>query len=182
MLPKQSELTQKIVRSLFDYIAGQLVTKISTGYASKIGSPAGSDMHGYLAVKIMQRTYLVHRIIWLWHYGYLPENPIDHVDRNKRNNRIENLREVSTSCNLQNSKQRRSTSGIKGISWSVKTSRWCVFIHIDGKNRNLGTYKCLLDAACARLAAEQCMSWGSCEESSPAAKCVKTYLSRGDRS
>lgn len=167
-------ISQGEVRRLFEYKDGKLITKVAVGAASKVGSTVGCLANGYLIVKIKQRSYLVHRVIWLWHHGYTPENVVDHIDKNKLNNRIENLREVSVSCNLRNTKQRTSSSMIKGVSWNSRTKKWCAFIYVGGRNVNLGASQCLLEAVCHRLAAEQCLGWESCERSSPA----KQYVTR----
>lgn len=75
----------------------------------QIGKPAGhADRHGYRRVMLDYKMYLAHRIVWLLHHKEWPQNHIDHIDGNPRNNRIENLRDVSRSTNLMNNHIRRA--------------------------------------------------------------------------
>lgn len=88
-----SELTQECVRSLFDYRDGELYWKVSRGNGMKIGDLAGTvRTDGYRSIQINGKLYLAHRLIFLYHYGYIPKE-IDHIDSNPSNNNISNLRE-----------------------------------------------------------------------------------------
>jgi len=65
-------------------------------------------------------------LIFLYHHGYLPKF-VDHIDGNKKNNRIENLREATKSQNAMNQKvSTRNTSGIKGVMWHKRDKKWFV--------------------------------------------------------
>ena len=175
------QLTQEIVQELFNYDAetGNLYWKKPTGARSVPGSIVGTlSFHGYYVVGIFGKKYKVHRIIWLYVYGYMPENDLDHINRIKTDNRIINLREVSDQCNLRNAKQHKSnTSGITGISFDKKTISWASWITINGKSYFLGRYSDYTEAACIRLAAEQCHNWSHCEKNSDAKQYVKDFLS-----
>ena len=175
MQPVKTPLSQKDVKRLFSYTdCGTLVKKVALK-GKPVGSVVGSECRGYLTAKVKGKQYLVHRLVWLWHYGYMPEGILDHIDRNKKNNRIDNLREVSAQCNLRNASQQVSTSGEKGVSRWKKDGEWQVHIYVTGKAINLGTTKCLLEAACLRLAAEQCVGWSGCDSTSPAYLFVKNH-------
>lgn len=105
----------------------------------------------------------------MWHYGYMPENGLDHRDRNPRNNRIDNLREATQSCNMRNTNlQRNNTSGVRGVSWSKRAKMWQAKIKIQRRQIGLGYSKCFLEAVCLRFAAEQCVDWDLCDSSSSA--------------
>jgi hypothetical protein len=167
-----SKLTQKDVQEFFNYDekTGKLFWKSVHSWKNRhiinsrnANKEAGSlSNNGYLIVGLKQKLYKVHRIIWLYVYGYCPENYIDHINRDKTDNRIENLREVSNQCNVRNSKlQRNNKSTIKGISWHKETCKWVVKIRLNGKNYYLGIYKDFYEAACIRLATEQCLDWNS---------------------
>ena len=122
-----ADLTQTEVKRLFHYNpdTGVLTRRISAGPA-KAGSKAGHlDSHGYLQVRAgNKKKYLVHRIIWLHVYGYWP-GLLDHINRDKTDNRIANLREVSMSENLLNTNLRKNnTSGVKGVHFDIHTRRW----------------------------------------------------------
>lgn len=175
------KLTQKFVQELFNYEAetGILYWKRPTGSRSVPGSPVGTlNFHGYYTVGIFGKKYKVHRIIWLYVYGYNPEHELDHINRIRTDNRIANLREVSRQCNLRNAKQHKSnTTGVTGISFDRRTSNWTSWITIDSKNRFLGRYSDYTEAVCIRLATEQCLNWSDCENNSSAKQYVMEYLS-----
>lgn len=171
----QENLTQEKVRELFDYQDGDLVWRVSLGKAKK-GNKAGCESNGYIVTSIGRRPFRNHRIIWLWHHGYIPEGFLDHIDRNPKNNRIENLREVSNSCNQRNSIQRPSFSGVKGVCWDKSNGMWLAYIKINMVLVNLGRHATLLEAACHRLTAEQFEGWMGCESTSPAYLCVKRHI------
>ena len=172
-------LTQKRLKELLHYnpITGIFIWKVSRQCVPK-GRPAGCCNLGYVVIKIAGRSYKAHRLAWLYTYGYLPENPLDHIDRKPLNNAIANLREVSRSCNVRNTGNHKcNTSGVKGVSWREALSKWEASISIECKSIHLGRHDCLLEAACHRLAAEQAEDWANCDSSSPAFQHVCKYLS-----
>jgi len=146
---------------------------------AKVGYIAGyKNRRGYLQTRVDGKTYLNHRLIWFWHYGYMPELGIDHIDQYRSNNRIENLREVSQTCNMRNCKQRESTSGIKGIFWDKAINKWAAKIMVNGKTIHLGYHDDLVEASCHRLAAEQAEGWEGCDSTSPAYLYVKNHTDK----
>ena len=83
----------------------------------------------------------MHQLVFLYHNGYLTKGKeIDHIDGDRTNNRIENLREVTKAQNSFNRKYVDNTSGFKGISWCNWRRKWVVQIMVDGRNKNLGRY------------------------------------------
>jgi hypothetical protein len=148
--------SQCLLRQLFDYDP-----KDGKLYWKRSGKVAGStDSSGHRQVKIKGVTYQLHRIVWLWWYGdgSLPMCQLDHIDRDRSNNRIENLRLAARndSDNQQNTSLRKdNTSGIKGVSWIARIRKWEVQIQTDKKKKYVGVYENLLDAVAARLAAEK---------------------------
>jgi hypothetical protein len=171
-------ITQALVRTLFDHIpTGELVSRVKTNKRWGAGRVVGTKANdGYVYIRIDGRIRLAHRLIWLYHYGYLPEQTIDHINRVRHDNRLENLREASYQCNLKNGTPRSSISGIKGVCWDSIRNRWFAQIAINSKKKNLGRHTSLLEAACLRLAAEQCLGWHDCDVRSPAKEFVERNI------
>jgi hypothetical protein len=148
-------VTQELLRQLFDYKDGQLIWKVQKAKRTKIGSAAGwqnFDKHGqrYLNVEINGKAYKIHRLVFLYHNGYLAKD-IDHIDGNRLNNRIENLREVTESQNAFNSKIRNTnTSGYKNVF--KEKNKWRVQLSIQGKSLSFGSFD---DLELAGLVAEE---------------------------
>ena len=181
---KNQKLTQERVRELLDYDpkTGLLTWTHRVLYRNrkslKGGRLAGcKSTDGYIALGIDRKLYRAHRVIWLWYYGYLPENQIDHINKNRSDNRLSNLREVSCQCNNRNSGNPcHNTSGVKGVTWKSNPKLWASQIQISGKSKHIGYYKNFDDAVCARLAVEQCIGWANCDSSSPAFQYVQRML------
>jgi hypothetical protein len=125
----------------------------------RIGGRAGAiDQDGYLFIKISGRFYKAHRLIWLIHHGRWPSDQIDHIDRDKQNNRIENLREVTCAQNHQNqSIQKNNTSGSTGVYFRKRhvTNPWQASIFKDGKFIFRRGFPTREEAVAAREAAER---------------------------
>lgn len=86
------------------------------------------------------KLYLAHRLAWLYVHGEWPRQQIDHIDGDPRNNRIENLRDVSASVNQQNRKRaaRHSSSGVMGVR--ARNGRWVAEIRVNGRAHRLGRF------------------------------------------
>lgn len=141
-------LEQELLHELFEYRDGLLISKASRANNKvKKGDVVGClTKNGYLKTQIGAKEYLVHRIIFLMHTGFLPEY-VDHIDGNPLNNRIENLRVATNQQNSYNSKKSKAnTSGVKGVSWSMARSRWEAKIQESGKTIHLGRYINIQDA------------------------------------
>lgn len=154
------ELTHEIVKSLFEYTSnGHLLWKVKIADKVNVGQRAGSKHNnGYWKIKIYGKQYLEHRLIWLYHNNSLPNCQIDHINRNKLDNRIENLRLCPRNerDNCQNlGPNKRNTSGYTGVSWSKVCNKWVVQISSDGKNKNIGYFSDINEAILARKEAEK---------------------------
>jgi hypothetical protein len=127
-------LTQSKVAEFFDYKDGQLFWKISTGRVSAFSKAGTLGSHGYLQIRLMGKIYLAHRLIYLLINGHIP-NQIDHIDGDKTNNKIDNLRLSSQSENRMNSSRSSLNKiGIKGVCWSKSNKSWRVQIKKQRKN------------------------------------------------
>lgn len=185
---KRLGLTQERVRELLDYVpeTGRVTRKItlSKGMNQHCNSNAGDAIvsltaAGYYRICIDGYRYLLHRVIWLWMEGYWPEHSIDHISRDKTDNRWCNLRPVSHQCNMRNTGvYAHNTSGIKGVSWYSKPKKWCGSIKINGINMRLGQFTDIVEATAHRLAAEQCLGWAGCDSNSPAYQYMQEYVKR----
>ena len=113
---KKELITQNYVKHLFDYHKnGNLYWKNPPKSTVTIGKKAGCIYTvGYRRIAINRKTYAAHRLVWLWHYGSFPKRGIDHINRDKLDNRIENLRDVGQTCNSRNCGNFiTNTSGVK---------------------------------------------------------------------
>lgn len=135
-------ITQELVKELFTYKNGILYWKISPSNGVKKGDIAGTrSKDTYFRTSIKRRMYSNHRLIFLYHHGYLPKE-VDHKDGNIHNNKTENLRGCVRSQNCQNARiQKNNTSGVKGITWHKRLRRWQARIQFNGKRVCLGSFK-----------------------------------------
>jgi hypothetical protein len=107
--------------------------------------------NGYLYLGIGGKKYLHHRLAWFYVHGYWPSDEVDHIDGDKTNNAISNLRCASRAENEVNKGLKKSnTSGIKGVRWEKHTQKWYAFITVNAKMMSLGRYDSVADAVEAR--------------------------------
>ena len=86
------------------------------------------------------KSNYAHRLAWFYTYGTWPTE-VDHINGQRTDNRISNLREVVDGSNNQNHKKHSSnTSGFGGVSWSKAKRKWGAQVYIDGHNRFAGYY------------------------------------------
>lgn len=105
-----------------------LASKNSTNkkYAGKVaGFIDCIDGINYRVIKIRQKAYFAHRLVWFLYYSEWPDGFIDHIDGNGLNNKVENLRLVTSSINSRNCKlYSTSSTGICGVYWVERTGKW----------------------------------------------------------
>ena len=142
---RKTVITAKRLRELFDYNprTGIFTYKIGTR-CTKAGRKAGTPRYdGYLVVNIDNRTYLLHRLAWLWMMGKMPPRWLDHRNHNPADNRFSNLRLSTRAQNQQNRpKNKNNSSGFKGVSYSTGIIKkpWRATITADGKSLHLGHF------------------------------------------
>ena len=153
------ELTAEYLRSILNYDpeTGIFTRKVRTANSVKVGDVAGcSNGDGYLRLRLQSRLFYAHRLAWLYMYGEWPKGQIDHINRDRSDNRISNLREVTNKQNAQNSsKPSNNTSGYPGICWHKRDSKWVACIRHNQKLIHLGLFKTIEEAIAARKAAEK---------------------------
>ena len=134
-----------------------LRNKISVTGSRPLDGVAGSLVRGYWSVYFKGKFYAAHRIVYALAFDCDPgDKDVDHIDRNKLNNRPENLRLLDRSMNSHNSGVRRRNSlGIKGVYYMEgKKSPYKASICYRGKIIRLGSYATLEEAKTARKQAE----------------------------
>ncbi len=149
---KVKKINIKELREQFDYKEGFLIRK--TG--RNAGKPITGSKSTYSLIMFDGKAYAAHRLIYAWHNGKIADGRvIDHIDGNKKNNKIENLRAVTKSQNSQNSKlQSNNISGIRGVHFNNERQKWVATIYKNKKLKSLGRYTTKQDAIKARKRAE----------------------------
>jgi len=157
------KLTQEALKNLLDYNqeTGVFLWKDrednrlnwNKRYSGKV---AGCIRDGqYIDISIYKKTYLAHRLAWLYVYGKWPDHQIDHINGLKADNRIINLRDVTPAENCKNILMSdRNTSGITGVHWTTTDKHWISVIRANNNYIYLGMFKGKFEACCARKSAE----------------------------
>lgn len=149
------DLTFEEAARLFSYDpATGVLTRIACADISKIG-PCTATKRGYIYVRARGAKYLGHRIAWLLHYGHWPDGQLDHRNRIRSDNRIDNLRESDDSINNHNktAPQKNSTTGVRGVS--IKHGKFCAQITANGKRQHIGLFETIEDAETAYIDAKK---------------------------
>ncbi|WP_201289399.1 HNH endonuclease signature motif containing protein [Escherichia coli] len=127
--------------------------KVKTSNRVNVGDEAGNIIKskGYKRVSLKGRTYKVHRIIWEMHNGPIPEGMyIDHIDHNKINNAIWNLRLVTTKGNSHNLPLYcNNKTGYRGVY--IEKGKYRAYIKVDGKSIHLGNFDDIEEAIRCRI-------------------------------
>lgn len=142
--PSQEEL-----KEYFRYEDGELIRiKTSTTRPDTLGKPfGGMTSTGYIQGWFKNKLYYLHHLIWIYHNGTLPE-VIDHINRDKTDNRIENLREATKQENTFNrAGNYDAVSKFKGVS--KKRDKWRARITVDGIEHSLGSFDTEIEAGLA---------------------------------
>ncbi len=123
-------ITQEELIDMFDYVDGKLM---------KNGSEFGwMGDRGYHRTKVEGKSYQSHRLIYLYHHGYIPKF-VDHINRKREDNHIENLRGCTQSQNSRNALKRRDgVSKYRGVS--KHRNKWKACIRLNYKQHYLGVY------------------------------------------
>lgn len=161
-----AELTLDRLRDVLAYDESTGVftwKKVSAGTRIESGFAGAKAIGGrYTSITVDQRHYLSHRLAWFYFYGKWPDGEIDHIDGCGTNNRIENLRDVSHSVNMQNVRKKtaRNKSGsLMGVSVSLAGGITSA-ITVNGKSYHLGTFETEMAAHDAYLDAKRSMHEG----------------------
>ena len=127
------------------------------------GKRADTTKHskGYLVLSHKGKQIYAHRLAWALSYGKWPEGVIDHIDHDKTNNRLSNLRDVDHRLNLRNMRRSKANkSGATGVAFHEKYQLWEAKINgNDSRTIFLGRYETFEEAKAARKSAEICLGY-----------------------
>lgn len=147
-------VSQDYLKEHFKYEDGKLYRVVGDKSKAKSNKADWAKVgSGYRRLYARGSLFSVARLIWIYHRGFIPDGMvIDHINRVRDDDRIENLRVVSIRENNMNTI--KNTSGFPGVSWSESRKKWIAFIRINYKSINLDRYKTLEEAIQARRQAE----------------------------
>lgn len=134
----QSELMEEVH---YSPLSGYFY-RLKSGKGKRVGDRC-EVMHpsGYVRIMVLGKRYPAHHLAWLYVNGSFPKDQIDHINGNRSDNRIENLRECSCKENHQN---RKSKSGSKskylGVSWVGARSKWVANIKCGKEKKQIGYF------------------------------------------
>lgn len=155
-IERNQDLTYERVAEVFrcDAETGVLERKLKSGrWRACGGKPNHSS--GYSHLKIDGKNYLAHRLIWLLTHGEWPENEIDHVDRDRMNNKIENLRDATRTENSHNCTMNKNNSiGYPGVSFHKQHKKYRARIKVNYKNIFFGCVEIAEEAFTAYMLAK----------------------------
>lgn len=144
-------ITQSQLKDLFDY---DPETGLFFRLSKRSRNPRGCvDRQGYIRFKIYGRIYGAHRMAWIYMHGYDSKLLIDHINGDRQDNRIANLREATCSQNLHNAKRcSKNTSGVKGVSWVKPLGKWIGRVKHQYKSYVVGYFNDIESAEIAMAA------------------------------
>lgn len=154
------EMTQSELRELVSYDPDTgIFIRLKSGWRKQIGKPVGrKDTYGYIQIKLFGKAYLAHRAAWLYVHGQWPDGEIDHINGDRSDNRISNLRIVSHALNCQNRHKVQSTSvhaKLLGVGYDKRYNRYFSVIQTNGKRKYLGSFDSAKEAHLAYLSAKK---------------------------
>jgi len=136
-------ITKEYLKLILDYNSdtGIFTWKFNKSKRVKAGDSAGWLYNGYRQIEINNKQYKAHRLAWLYVNGEMPTNLIDHIDGNRSNNKISNLREATYQTNSENYKTPKTNkSGVKNVSWYKNLNKWVVSISIKKIKKTIGYF------------------------------------------
>jgi hypothetical protein len=155
-------MTEKEEKFLNKYSLEELKTKLeynsNTGnfhwlksnfWKIKPGDIAGTVSNkGYHYIRFGDTSIFSHRLAWLFSYGCFPDGVLDHINNNRLDNRLVNLRQATTSQNNMNKPvQANNLLQVKGVYFNKKRSKFCATAKLNGKHKHLGYFSNLEKAS-----------------------------------
>jgi hypothetical protein len=137
-------MTKELIQELFYYDNGFLFNKVKRSSNAMPNTMAGTlpNNSEYRRVSISNKVYLEHRIIWIYFNGLIPKGMfIDHINQNKKDNKIENLRLCTRSQNQYNrGAYKNNTSGYKGVSFNKSLQKYSAQMRVNDVKKHLGYF------------------------------------------
>jgi len=140
---KLADMPVELLRAAVNYDASSGVfTRLTASPGHRVGEEMGwVNRNGYCRTRIGNQTYSLHRMAWAYVYGRWPADQIDHINGDRSDNRIENLREANAYENGQNLKKKKhNKSGFIGVTWHKKQKMWCAQIMYMRHQNHLGFF------------------------------------------
>lgn len=139
-----AKVTATRLRELFEYDreAGHFIRRVHASANARAGDVAGViNVAGYVQIDVDGRTYLAHRLAWLYVTGEWPAAQVDHINTDRSDNRWDNLRAASNQQNQANRKRDvTNTSGFKGVSFNRDMRKWQAYVIVNDRKRHLGYF------------------------------------------
>lgn len=157
--PQETKMTADELRCVlkYNFETGVFIWVAKTNMGrDRTNTVAGciSPRDGYARITIKRRSYLAHRLAWAVYYGEWPTEQIDHINRNRADNRIANLRLATQAQNTQNTPlYKNNKSGAKGV-YRHAWGKWEAYISVNRKRLYLGVYSTFDEAIQARTRAQ----------------------------
>lgn len=121
-------ITQERLKELLTYHddSGLFTRNMNRGKYLKDSIAGNLSKDGYITIKLEGKVYPAHRLVWLYKHGTMPINEIDHINHNRADNRLENLRDVNRAINQQNKTEAHSNNkhGFLGVSFDIRANKW----------------------------------------------------------
>lgn len=160
------QVTKEMILASICYCpeTGEIRRKVDSYRATaKAGTnPCYPAKNGYYYVSLYGVRFLAHRLAWLLHYGEWPKYQIDHINHDKLDNRISNLRDVPPRVNNENRKKAQSQNkvGLRGVSRNSHGNKWRARITVRGKEIIIGSFESAEKAHQAYLEAKRKLHQG----------------------
>ncbi len=159
---KSRAVTPGRIRELYNYDpeTGIFTRRVKTGRSTVVGEAVGSlALNGYLRITVDNVRLLAHRAAWMYSMDEIPDGDIDHINGDRQDNRLCNLRKATRSENMQNERRSRagSKSGLLGAFWHSASGKWMARVRIPGGHgyEYLGLFETAEQANAAYIAAKR---------------------------
>lgn len=156
----KDSLTQELLKEQVSYDpkTGEFTRLVRSSNSVNVGDKAGclNKITGYVEFSVFGTLHKAHRLAWLYVHGHFPPEQIDHINHDKADNRIDNLRLCTAATNSQNQTMyKNNSSGVTGVWRDTERKNWMVYISVRGKRITLGRREDINDAIALRKAAEK---------------------------